>query len=212
MGDSGFYTLPEAARISKVPESTVRYWAQTSLIVPTHSTGRPKLYSFADLRDLVVCRTLKAQGAGVRAIRRALEYVRRADDIQRLAHAGFGVTEAGELFYEPAATEAVRPDRKGQRFWIDMGQTYRELGAVGTDVRELHPHDRVVIDPRVRGGTPVVHGTRIPTRLLWELAQDGASTAEIVRDYPALEAADVEAAIKYESELRSPRARPAASG
>ncbi|MBI4730088.1 MAG: MerR family transcriptional regulator [Acidobacteria bacterium] len=67
MGNAGFYTVPEAVRIAKVPRTTAGYWARTGLIEPSHRCGRRRLYSFGDLCDLVVCRQLKDQGANLRA-------------------------------------------------------------------------------------------------------------------------------------------------
>lgn len=55
----GFYTTTEAARIARVPRSTVDYWARTKLIRPTHRRKRHRLYSFQDLRDLVAAEQLR---------------------------------------------------------------------------------------------------------------------------------------------------------
>jgi uncharacterized protein (DUF433 family) len=207
MGSLGFYTGQEAARLAKVPRSTVGYWNKTGLIIPTHRRGRVMLYSFADLRDLVVCRLLKEQGANVRVIRRALEHVQQGQHAERLTEANFGVTEDGGLVYEDGGP--VRADRGGQRiFWVDLRKAYEQLGARGmrADVIELRPRDRVVIDPGIRGGAPVIRGTRIPTRLIEELVEaDGLDVAEVMELYPSLTAEDVEEALDYERDLGARR-------
>lgn len=57
--------------------------------------------------------------------------------------------------------------------------------------------DRVVVDPRVLGGKPVIRGTRIPVYLILELLANGWSVDDILREYPHLTREDVLAAIRY---------------
>ena len=194
----GFYTTTEAARIARVPRSTVDYWARTKLIRPTHRRMRHRLYSFQDLRDLVAAEQLRKQGARIQDVRAALEYVRSIDDVKRLAQAGFDV-EHGQLRY-PTDTGPVAPHLQGQRpFRLDMGKVFRQLGADPKQgVEVLHPAPHVRIDPAVRSGAPVIEGTRIPTRLLVELADDGLSADEIARLYPSLTVEQVKAALEWE--------------
>ncbi len=46
--------------------------------------------------------------------------------------------------------------------------------------------DFVEVDPEVRGGEPVVRGTRIPVQLVADMLDQGASKDEILRGYPTL--------------------------
>lgn len=209
----GFYTAAEAARISKVPRSTVDYWARTQLILPSHRLARPRLYSFQDLRDLVVAQQLRSQGAAIRDVRAALGYVRSVDDVQSLAAASFWVSE-GQLVYENPEKKLppVAPHRRGQvLFLVDMRKVFKSLGSDLGDVARLRPVRRVLIDPSVRGGTPVIEGTRIPTAWVAQLARDGVSTEEIIKLYPSLKTRDVESAIAWEESLerRAARQKPA---
>jgi len=57
--------------------------------------------------------------------------------------------------------------------------------------------DRVVVDPRVMGGKPVIKGTRIPVYFILELLSNGWSIDDILREYPHLTRDDVLAALKY---------------
>jgi len=45
----------------------------------------------------------------------------------------------------------------------------------------------VTSDPRIMGGTPVFRGTRIPVDLIADMLTEGASAAEILEGYPALD-------------------------
>ena len=57
--------------------------------------------------------------------------------------------------------------------------------------------DRIVVDPKVMLGKPVVRGTRIPVELLLRNLSEGASIADLLEAYPNLTSEDVLAAIAY---------------
>ena len=56
---------------------------------------------------------------------------------------------------------------------------------------------RITIEPGKCGGKPCIRGMRIRVTDVLDLLGAGASTEEILRDYPYLERADVLAAIRY---------------
>jgi uncharacterized protein (DUF433 family) len=57
--------------------------------------------------------------------------------------------------------------------------------------------DRVVLNPKVMLGKPVIRGTRIPVELLVRMLAQGVPEAEILREYPRLQAEDLRAALAY---------------
>lgn len=57
--------------------------------------------------------------------------------------------------------------------------------------------DRVVVDPAILLGKPVIKGTRIPVSLILNLLANGADNTEITTDYPDLTDKDIQAAIAY---------------
>jgi len=61
--------------------------------------------------------------------------------------------------------------------------------------------ERVVIDPEVLSGKPVIRGTRIPVYLILELLAAGVSVKGILKEYPELTRDDVRAALKYASSV-----------
>lgn len=61
--------------------------------------------------------------------------------------------------------------------------------------------DRIVVDPRIMGGKPVIKGTRIPVYFILELLSNGWSIDDILREYPHLTREDVLAAIKYAAKV-----------
>lgn len=57
--------------------------------------------------------------------------------------------------------------------------------------------ERIVSNPGVLRGKPVVRGTRISVELILELLAGGASIDELLESYPHLARADVLAALQY---------------
>ena len=64
------------------------------------------------------------------------------------------------------------------------------------------PQERIVTDPDVLLGKPIVRGTRVPVWLIVGLVEAGQTPAQIVDDYPDLTVEDVEAALAYAAEER----------
>ncbi len=56
---------------------------------------------------------------------------------------------------------------------------------------------RVVVDPKVMLGKPVIRGTRVPVEILVEKLAFGASFDDICKDYPFLTVEDIRAALLY---------------
>ncbi len=61
--------------------------------------------------------------------------------------------------------------------------------------------ERIAVDPNVAHGRPVVRGTRVWVATVLDWLAEGRSVAEILAEYPQLEAADVHACIAYGAEL-----------
>jgi len=61
--------------------------------------------------------------------------------------------------------------------------------------------ERIVVDPRVMVGKPVVRGTRIAVEYVLTLLAQGLSVEEILRDYPHLTRDDVAAVLFYAAKV-----------
>jgi uncharacterized protein (DUF433 family) len=59
----------------------------------------------------------------------------------------------------------------------------------------MEPMDRIMIDPEVMVGKPVIKGTRITVQLIVQLLANGATETEILNDYPDLKKEDIKAAL-----------------
>ncbi len=63
---------------------------------------------------------------------------------------------------------------------------------------------RIISNPNIMGGKPVVAGTRITVELILEKLASGDTVAEIVEDYPDLNGESIRAAIRFAADaLRS---------
>lgn len=60
--------------------------------------------------------------------------------------------------------------------------------------------DRIIIDPRIHHGKPVIRGTRIPVRTVVGSFAGGMTFEEIQREYD-LTAEDIRAALQFASEI-----------
>jgi len=61
--------------------------------------------------------------------------------------------------------------------------------------------DRIVVDPNILAGKPVIKGTRIPVYLIVELIATGMNTKNLLKEYPELKEDDIKAALLYASKL-----------
>ena len=56
---------------------------------------------------------------------------------------------------------------------------------------------RIVINPKIMLGKPVIKGTRLPVETIVEKIAYGETADDILKDYPFLTAEDIRAALLY---------------
>jgi uncharacterized protein (DUF433 family) len=70
---------------------------------------------------------------------------------------------------------------------------------------------RIVLDPAVLAGKPVIRGTRLSVEFVIGLLADGWTEADILANYPGLAREDIAACLSYARDvLNSERVFPAA--
>ncbi|MHC4180962.1 MAG: DUF433 domain-containing protein [Planctomycetota bacterium] len=57
--------------------------------------------------------------------------------------------------------------------------------------------ERIEIDPRRCGGTPVIKGTRIPVAVVLDQLADGETWQSVLQGYPELTREDIRAALVF---------------
>ncbi|NHV98202.1 MAG: DUF433 domain-containing protein [Thaumarchaeota archaeon] len=60
---------------------------------------------------------------------------------------------------------------------------------------------RIVVNPKVMAGKPVIRGTRIPVEHLLRLLAQGLTFQEILDDYPHLTKEDITAVLLYAAKI-----------
>ena len=61
--------------------------------------------------------------------------------------------------------------------------------------------DRIVVDPEILVGKPVVKGTRLAVEFIIDLLAQGWTETEILRNYPGLTHEDIRACLLYASTI-----------
>ena len=61
--------------------------------------------------------------------------------------------------------------------------------------------ERIVVDPEIQAGKPVLRGTRLALEFILELLAAGESENQLLSDYPGLTRDDILACLSYASYL-----------
>ncbi|MEK7249892.1 MAG: DUF433 domain-containing protein [Bacteroidota bacterium] len=70
---------------------------------------------------------------------------------------------------------------------------------------------RITFNPKIMAGQACIRGMRIPVSLVINLVTHGMTTAEIIREYPDLEAEDIAESLKNAAWLAKEEVHPAAA-
>lgn len=201
----GVYGSRLAAKLAGVSLRQLRYWVSKGLIRPSiYRAGRDgrDLFSYTDLVQARVIGKLRKgkPAASLRTITRALDYLRAELPQSPNWHEKTLVMSSGVLaLMDPGEVVNTTHASPGQRvFTVTLGELTRELLHVSEGLgigRQLE------VDRAVLGGSPVIRGTRIPTRLIGELLAEGVDTEGITRLYPGVSAKAISAAKEFERQL-----------
>ncbi len=61
--------------------------------------------------------------------------------------------------------------------------------------------ERIVVDPKILVGKPVIKGTRLAVEFIVDLLAQGWSESQILESYPGVSREDILACLKYASEI-----------
>jgi uncharacterized protein (DUF433 family) len=69
--------------------------------------------------------------------------------------------------------------------------------------------DRIILDPTVLVGKPVIKGTRLAVEFVIDLLAPGWSEADVLKNYPGLTSEDIRACLAYAGDrLRAEKVYP----
>ncbi len=69
--------------------------------------------------------------------------------------------------------------------------------------------DRITFDSQIMGGRACIRGMRIPVSVIVGQIAHGATTEEVLADYPDLEPEDIRQALQYAAWLAQEQVHPA---
>jgi uncharacterized protein (DUF433 family) len=207
----GAYTADRAAALSGVPRSTIHWWARERILVPSVSPSRQRLWSFADLmglRTIYWLRRGKTAESGVDvpatsmgAVRAALASLAQLNvPLWRGDRPTVLVNGDGQVYLD---TSAGVQTVQGQ---IAAGELLDLIAPFGTSEGsrgpDLHrPREHLRIAPGKLSGSPHIAGTRVETRAIAALLDDGYDAAQVGDLYPYLSAEQIDEALDLERQL-----------
>jgi uncharacterized protein (DUF433 family) len=61
--------------------------------------------------------------------------------------------------------------------------------------------ERIIVDPRILVGKPIIKGTRLAVEFIVDLLEQGWTESEILRNYPGITHDDITACLKYATSI-----------
>ena len=214
------YTITEVARYLSVPAATIRYWSvgrdDYAPLIEV-SGGIPTLLSFLNLTELHVLAAIRRKHlVKMPSIRSAIDYlVRNANSAVDKRHPLISrdlETDGLDLFIQEYG-QLINVSRLGQIAMRDIisGALRRiDRDPAGIPIK-LFPYTRsalegtptrVIIDPTISAGRPVIAGTGLTTELIAERYKAGESILELARDYERTKE-DIEEAVRCELQAKA---------
>lgn len=191
--DAVSYEPKLAAALSGATLRQLSHWRKATaghgaILIPELSAKRPMLYSFRDVVALRACVKLREESS-LQQIRKALNTLRvDLGEVQHLSE--YRLVADGSTIYlaEPGgAIDLVK--RKGNVVIHEMVDVLSPFYRDGRHIPHLlQPRDRLRVDPAVRGGEPVIEGTRIPSVDVAALVRDGVPVQRIGEFFPGVDA------------------------
>jgi uncharacterized protein (DUF433 family) len=200
----GAFSEEHAEHLTGVSRKQLRHWERIGLLRPSYADEAHvpygRIYSFRDLVSLRVLNELRNEGGC--SIPHLLEVSKK---LSRLSDDPWAATTLYVLNKRVVVVESGSRVKfelvSGQRL-LDIPIRVRISGMRSrvAELNERGPDElgRVIRAKFVAQGQPTIAGTRIPVAAIKSFASAGYDTASILKEYPDLTPADVEAAIAYQ--------------
>jgi len=180
------YAPPLVSALSGTTVRQLQYWRKTDVLAPEHWAPTQVLYSFPDLIALRTFGYLRGEYS-LQQIRKALSNFRGLRPTGHLSN--FKIVGSGNsiLWVDGnSATDILR--RPGQILIAEMVDVLAAFTSkAGRDIVPLErPEKGIRIDAGIRGGYPVIEGTRVPFDAVASLLRDGIPAKKVSEFYPAV--------------------------
>jgi DNA-binding transcriptional MerR regulator len=158
--DEAGYRGPQACKIVGITYRQLDYWTRTGLVAPSkqdaHGSGTQRLYSFNDLLQLKVIKSLTDAGASLQKVRQALDYVKK--DLDADWATVTIVTDGAGVYACTSDAEVVDLLRSGQGVLGAIVAVDKVRDQLAGDLRELRPLEGAVPYPGKANGARVEEG------------------------------------------------------
>jgi DNA-binding transcriptional MerR regulator len=205
MEDTLAFSDKRAAQLAGISMKQLRHWEKTELVVPSvrqqiSPRNTVRLYSFRDLLELLVVAELRHRpGISLQHIRRLVAYLRNQAFEAPLSELKFA-THGSDIYInypDGSWSGDPFPDQLIYRQAIALDEVAAKIDrATGRDPAAA---GQVTSRRGVHRSQPVFAGTRIPVATVQRYLEAGYDTAAILREYPSLTSADVDAARRRSS-------------
>ena len=140
------YRGPQTCKIVGISYRQLDYWTRTGLVQPSiqkaEGSGTQRLYSFNDLLQLRVIKSLTDAGASLQKVRQAIEYVR--DNLDHDWSKVTIVTDGGGVHAYTSDAEVIDLLRSGQGVLGAVVAVGRVRDQLAGDIRQLRPQEAAV--------------------------------------------------------------------
>lgn len=203
------FTEEQASRLTGLTVHQLRYWDRTKLFCPQFADSNrrsafSRVYSFQDIASLRVLEVLTKQySVSVRHLREVAARL-CAMDRNAWSRTRLYVLNRRVNFVDPTDGKQREVVSGQYALGIPLEQV---LSDTRRDIEELSKRSSeqigVVEQHRfVASNVPVVGGTRIPIAAIKSFATAGYSVTQILKEYPTLKEADIEAALAFDRRMK----------
>lgn len=208
----GFYTTRQVSRLTGTPIGTLYEWRKRGIFRPSLQFMERGLladegYSYYDVTMIRILKALRDRKLDFDSVGKALRHM-----FERLGPPDEGWTNErvyivnNHIYVDRddawQATDATQFGQKvAEVLFGDLFDELRELEEGASIIVPTQFRRYVQINPTVRGGEPVVWGTRVPTSVLRTMLKKYKSTDKLAELYKPISKDAIEKAIEYERYL-----------
>jgi len=188
------YPAVVAAALSGATLRQLQYWRSSRstdgpLLAPTFHSPRARVsYSFQDVIALRTFVYLRTHDVPLQRVRKAVRRLREIGETKHLSEyklVAVGRDVVWMVSEESALDLTQHPGHQVIAKMLDIIAPFGDTR--GREVVSLfHPKPGLAVDPDIRGGYPIIEGTRVPYDLVAALLDDGLSADDVSGFYPSV--------------------------
>ncbi len=205
------FTVEQVVALTGLSKWRLSHWSAIDFFKPEVSErdGRHvALYSFRDVVGLRVLAILRDEHrVSLGALQQVGEWLQDRYE-QPWSTLRFFVAGREVFFRDPSTDTTISATSIGQTaIPIELEPIAERMRASVSKMRARTKETRGKIEQQrgVVGHAPKIAGTRVPTAAIWSYFEAGRTPRAILREYPELSIADINAAIAYEKDRRAKR-------